>query len=85
MLRKSLPAIGIGLMLSSPVLPDIVNVTQSSSVSGSGSLSVACGIGTTGCEPSSGVGLPATLTVSYSFGPSSGGGGVAASFRRVRV
>ncbi len=57
--------LGLGLLVVSPALPDIVNVTVKGSVSGDGSMDIACGLATPGCmEVAPGIYL---LEASYSF------------------
>ncbi len=64
MLRTWCILIGLGSLVVSPALPDIVDVTVNGSLSGDGYIDVACGIATPGCF---GSGEIFRLSVPYSF------------------
>jgi hypothetical protein len=51
MLKRISFLIGLAALATGPALADVIDVIVDGSVSGSGSVSVACGITTPGCEP----------------------------------
>jgi hypothetical protein len=65
MLQRLLFLTGLGFIGSGCALPDIINVSAGSSVSGSGYLTFFCGLGTPGCVIPPGI---ATYTYSFSNG-----------------
>ncbi len=74
MLSRLLLLTGLGLIGSGCALPDLINVSAGSSVSGSGYLAFFCGVTTPGC-----VIPPGIATYTYSFNNGSGTSSVSSS------
>jgi|HubBroStandDraft_4_1064222.scaffolds.fasta_scaffold239523_2 hypothetical protein len=74
MLPRLLLLTGLGLIGSGRALPDVIDVSATSSVSGSGYLEFFCGVTTTGC-----VIPPGIATYTYSFSNGTGTNSVSSS------